>query len=165
MSVEVDFDARARASAALCDACGRTAPRAEMIVDADPDTASGWLCAEGYGCLVRGVPALHVAGMAVSSEALAAAPSETSAALSTRFDAELDADLFAEGRLDVRSLSAREAVEVDALLKGRAVRELSRLARVIRKAPAQTFRRFDPAPAASAVRALADFRRTRRGKP
>ena len=36
----------------VCDACGREAPRAEMMPDADPDTESGYVCAEGHGCLV-----------------------------------------------------------------------------------------------------------------
>ena len=80
MSADVDLSARARSAAEVCDACGRTAPRAEMIVDADPDTESGWLCAEGFGCLVRHAPVLRVAGIAVTPEVLAAAPSETSAA-------------------------------------------------------------------------------------
>ena len=80
MSADVDLSAHARIVAEACDACGRTAPRAEMIVDADPDTESGWLCAEGFGCLVRHAPVLRVAGIAVTPEVLAAAPSETSAA-------------------------------------------------------------------------------------
>lgn len=56
----------------VCDACGREAPRTEMMRDADPDTESGYVCAEGHGCLVVLAPDLRVAGIAVSAGALAA---------------------------------------------------------------------------------------------
>lgn len=65
----------------VCDACGREAPRAEMMPDADPDTESGYVCAEGHGCLVVLTPEMRLAGIVVSAPVVAAAPSETSPAM------------------------------------------------------------------------------------
>lgn len=65
----------------VCDACGREAPRAEMMPDADPDTESGWVCAEGHGCLVVLTPEMRLAGIVVSAPVVAAAPSETPPAM------------------------------------------------------------------------------------
>lgn len=61
----------------VCDACGREAPRAEMMPDADPDTESGYVCAEGHGCLVVLTPEMRLAGIVVTAPVVAAAPSET----------------------------------------------------------------------------------------
>lgn len=61
----------------VCDACGREAPRTEMMRDADPDTESGWVCAEGHGCLVVLTPEMRLAGIVVTAPVVAAAPSET----------------------------------------------------------------------------------------
>lgn len=65
----------------VCDACGREAPRAEMMRDADPDTESGYVCAEGHGCLVVLTPEMRLAGIVVSAPVVAAAPSETPPAM------------------------------------------------------------------------------------
>ena len=63
----------------VCDACGREAPRAEMMPDADPDTESGYVGAEGHGCLVVLTPEMRLAGIVVPAPVVAAAPSETPA--------------------------------------------------------------------------------------
>ena len=60
---------------AACDACGREAPRAEMMPDADPDTESGYVCAEGHGCLVVLTPEMRLAGIVVTAPGVAGAPS------------------------------------------------------------------------------------------
>lgn len=65
----------------VCDACGREAPRAEMMPDADPDTESGYVCAEGHGCLVVLTPEMRLAGIVVPAPVVAAAPPETPAAM------------------------------------------------------------------------------------
>ncbi len=128
---------RASLAPVVCDACGREAPRAEMMRDTDPETASGWLCAEGHGCLVVLSPEMRVASIAVTAKAIAEAPSESgtvwqraeSKRTAKRLSAIADAELLVGGSAHVTpaDMTPAEAAAVRRALR-RVTARLGRLA-------------------------------------
>lgn len=119
----------------LCDHCGRVAPGAEMQRDADPDTESGWVCAEGFGCLTVTAPALRIAGIAVAAADLAPAHRTTpsghavshKAKTERGFSALADAELLVGGAAHITpaDVTLSEAGAIRSALR-RVVRRLGR---------------------------------------
>lgn len=110
----------------LCDHCGRTAPRAEMALDADPDTESGWVCAEGHGCAGQALP-------------VAALLSPDAAA---RLGAVVEADLILAGApVDAGAMTPRERKALRKELRARVERESLRLVAVSREASGDAVKR------------------------
>lgn len=107
----------------LCDHCGRTAPRAVMMVDPDVESESGWICAEGHGC------AGPVAAL-LSPDAAA------------RLGAVVEADLILAGApVDPGAMTPRERKALRAELRARVERESLRLVAVSREASGEAVRR------------------------
>ncbi len=108
----------------LCDHCGRTAPRDTMALDPDPESESGYVCAEGHGCAAPRVERVTVAGRRLPADALQL----PDAAAKVR--AQVEADLIAAGCGVTRGLPrpVREALLLE--LRARCERESLRLVEV-----------------------------------
>lgn len=121
---------------ALCDHCGRVAPGAEMMRDPDPDTESGWVCAEGHGCAGPRPARVTVAGQALPAAAL------LSPDAAARMGAVVEADLILAGcPVDPGAMSPRERKALRAELRARVERESLRLLAVSREANGEAVKR------------------------
>lgn len=120
----------------LCDHCGRVAPGAEMQRDADPDTESGWVCAEGFGCAGPRPVRVSIAGQALPAAAL------LSPDAAARLGAVVEADLILAGApVDPGAMTPRERKALRKELRARVERESLRLVAVSREASGEAVRR------------------------
>lgn len=120
----------------LCDHCGRTAPRAEMAVDADPESESGWVCAEGHGCAGPRPERVSIAGQALPVAAL------LSPDAAARLGAVVEADLILAGApVDAGAMTPRERKALRKELRARVERESLRLVAVSREASGDAVKR------------------------
>lgn len=106
----------------LCDHCGRTAPRATMTLDPDPDSESGYVCAEGHGCTAPRVERVTVAGRRLPADALHLP--DAAATVSAHVEADL---IAAGGPVILSRLGRRERAAVLAELRSRFERASVRL--------------------------------------
>ena len=87
----------------LCDHCGRTAPRAEMALDPDVESESGYVCAEGHGCAGPVPSRVQIAGRDITPAEL------LSPDAAARVSAVVEADLIAGGcPVEIGRLTTRE---------------------------------------------------------
>ena len=120
---------------ALCDHCGRTAPRGEMIADADPE-GSGFVCAEGHGCAGPVPSRVQIAGRDITPAAL------LSPDAAARIAAVVEADLLTGGcPATPGAMTPRERKALRAELRGRVERESLRLVAVSREASGDAVKR------------------------
>lgn len=120
----------------LCDHCGRVAPGAEMQRDADPDTESGWVCAEGHGCAGPRPERVSIAGQALPVAAL------LSPDAAARLGAVVEADLILAGApVDAGAMTPRERKALRKELRARVERESLRLVAVSREASGDAVKR------------------------
>ena len=143
----------------LCDHCGRTAPRATMTLDADPESESGYVCAEGHGCAAPRTERVTVAGRRLPADALHLP--DAAVAVSAR----VEADLIAAGNPVILSrLGRRERKLVLAELRSRFARASTRLVDAVAGQNGPAIRaRLDEAQRAAAC--VARYLEAAKGRP
>lgn len=143
----------------LCDHCGRTAPRAEMVLDPDVESESGYICAEGHGCAAPRVERVLLAGRRLPADVLQLP--DAAVAVSARVEADL---IAAGGPVILSRLGRREREAVLKELRSRFERASVRLVDAVagQNGPAIRVRLEEAQRAAACV---ARYLETAKGRP